>query len=357
MQRHGVPDPNEYNQTRFARWLRTLMISFYSSEEVVVADLLCQRAALLRDTVVAQVLRLPDRQVRQALERRLVPEGLVERLAEGTGTRQQTFYRISHLAVRMTDRRLQAMEDAMAAEVEEEYRCPRCEGSVSSLEAVALPQRQLEDGAVAFSCGSCGEALRLVAESATARHERLQRFRQQCRELLDLTRELRDMQVPLFEREERPPSASPTPSPAPPPAPKAGPAASSRPEGIDANGWFTREVLGGTETPAPAKAMPPQAAQSVPDATDEALREAVRTAHSLMMEERARRLADARCWASAPLKQPGSDAVIMVQGQPHPLMQVRDSEDLQDRMTDEEYQHFFDLERQFPAGPLPCGSS
>jgi len=327
------------------------MVSFYTNEEIVVADLLCHRGALLRDTVVAQVLRLPDRQVRQALERRLVPEGLVERLAEGTGTtRQQTYYRISHLAIRMTDKRLQAMEDAMAVEVEEEYRCPRCEGSFTSLEAVTLQQRQLENGTVAFLCGSCGDqALTLIAESATARHERLQKFRQQCRELLDLTREIKDMQVPLFEKEEKAKEATPAPSPTPQPAaPKAGPIA--RPEGIDKDGWFTQEVLGGFNPDHLfAKGVPQQPTQSAPDATDDALREAVKAAHAVMMEERARRpIADVQEWAPAHLKQASSD-VVMVQGEPHPLAQVRKSNDLQDRMTDDEYQRFFDLERQGPA--------
>ncbi|CAK0851903.1 unnamed protein product, partial [Prorocentrum cordatum] len=92
----------QFDRGLFARWLRLLLCSFYGTEERVVADLLRRREALLRDTVIAEVLGLHERQVRQALERRLVPDCLVERRTEGEGQSSKTFYRISPTALAAT---------------------------------------------------------------------------------------------------------------------------------------------------------------------------------------------------------------------------------------------------------------
>eukprot|EP00439_Symbiodinium_sp_Y106_P049961 s466_g6.t1 len=65
---------------------------------------------MMKDVSLARALQLPDRQVRQVLERRLVPDCIVDRCSEGTGDKLQTFYRISPVAVAVAAQRFQLLE-------------------------------------------------------------------------------------------------------------------------------------------------------------------------------------------------------------------------------------------------------
>jgi len=364
----------------FGRWLRMLLVAFYTDEEAVVADVLYRRAALLRDTAIARFLGLPDRQVRQALERRLVPDGLAERLTEGVAPHTHTFYRICPAAIAVVAQRLQTLEDRLGAVTEDEYYCPKCRRTYDSLQAVSLTKHHRAkdggSGAFAFLCEDCSEELMVAAETAKVQHDRLQRFRTQCRDLLLLTREIKDMPIPHFKREvqERrkepqapaatsgaaaaaataaPGAAGPSTAVGSTAGASAGAAPSSAEEdkrARDYNAWFHREVLGTEPKSCSAASARPAAAQG--EDLDAALQGVVAEAQSQLKEERLQRFSqdlagraqDVRRRAAEGAK--ADEPTVTVQGQPYTLARARDDEDLQEAMTDEEYQRFVDLDRQ-----------
>lgn len=190
-----MQDVVEYNPELFSRWLRMLLVAFYNTEETVVADLLCQRAQLMRDTTMSQVLGLPEAQIRKALSRRLVPDCLVERLAEGEGNAQQFFYRISAVSVAVSARRLQGLEDSLGIKTEHEFKCQKCSRVFDPLQAMASVGGA---GGFVFKCDFCNVELVSVGATASERHDRQARFRDQCHDLLQLTRRLKDMPIPHF---------------------------------------------------------------------------------------------------------------------------------------------------------------
>lgn len=353
-----LPDRMAFDSGLFGRWLRMLLMAFYTDEEAVVADCLFRRAAMVKDSDLARFLGLPDRQVRQALERRLVPDCLVERLTEGVAPYTQTFYRICPAAVAVAAQRLQSLEDRLGAVTEDEYSCPQCRRAYDSLQAMSLAKR-----AFAFLCEDCGVELMAAAESAKVQHDRLNRFRTQCRDLLLLTREIKEMPIPLFKREalerkREAPTASATPSAATPSsgstklpqapaadpraAPNAAGAASkpSEPEEPQrpSTEWFSREVLGVEPNPRPidVDANAPRAGETEAD-----VELALEQAKGQLLEERQRRMQQELAGRAA-----GKGQTVMVQGKAHPLDEARKDEALQDQMTDEEYQRFVDLDRQ-----------
>lgn len=175
-----------FDAGRFGRWLRMMLVSFYTDEEAVVADLLCRRQAMLKDTQLAKLLRLPERQVKQLLEARLVPDGLVDRKSDGAGERVSSFYRISPLAVPVAAKRLRNLESSWTMKTQEEFLCAVCGARVDALQAMSL----------SFKC--CGKALSSTAQEEEQRAQRLKRFRSQCQELLRLTRDLEKLPGPNF---------------------------------------------------------------------------------------------------------------------------------------------------------------
>lgn len=179
-----------FDETRFARWMRMFLVAFYSDEEAVVVDQLIRRSAQVRDMVLAQAVGLPMHQVRQALERRLVPDGVLDRETEGVTT-MKTFYRISPHVLMLTSARLQKVEDTLTAKAGDEFSCPACGEDYDSLRAMSR----------GFKCEKCDDVQ--LEGGDNLRQDRLTRFRKQCRDLLILTRELKDMPVPYFGREER----------------------------------------------------------------------------------------------------------------------------------------------------------
>lgn len=299
-----------FDSALFGRWLRTLMVAFYDDDEIVLADLLCQREALLRDREIAQRVCLPEKQVNSILERRLVRHCLIERVAEGEGSRAKTFYRVSSLAIAAAEHRLQATEDSLATDVAERYRCSGCGQSYDTMQAMKLEFR-------------CCQALEREGAEA-GRQERLKRFQLQCRDLRLLTQKVKAMAVPQFDKEERLKPRPPSPSPV---------RLTARPAAPTDDLWFATEVLG-------EHGQAPQRSQQQDPSRDMALQEAIRRANGRMKEQH-RRLSDARRWPGAPRTEP----LVIVGGEARSLSHVRDSEELQDRMTDEEYQRFFDLER------------
>eukprot|EP00440_Ansanella_granifera_P065212 gb/GFBE01070718.1/.p1 GENE.gb/GFBE01070718.1/~~gb/GFBE01070718.1/.p1 ORF type:complete len:257 (+),score=42.29 gb/GFBE01070718.1/:1-771(+) len=185
--------PPGFDAGRFGQWLRMMLVSFYTDEEIVLADLLYRKAAMLKDTVLARTLHLPERQVRQLLEGRLVPDCLVERQVEETGDKVHTFYRISPIAVAVAAKRLQRLEESLAGNIEEKYLCPKCQRSYDSLQAMSA----------SFACEDCGEALASGAAELVAQQDKLKRFRAQCRDLLLLTQELEKLPGPQFSRPQK----------------------------------------------------------------------------------------------------------------------------------------------------------
>lgn len=374
----------------FGRWLRMLLVAFYSDEEAVVADFLYRREALLRDTAISKFLGLPDRQVRQALERRLVPDGLVERKTEGEAPYTVTFYRICPAAIAVAAQRLQTLEDTLGSVTEDKYCCPKCRRSYDSLQAVSLTQhpRAKTGGsdAFAFLCEDCDEELLAASETAKVQHDRLQRFRVQCRDLLLLTREIKDMPIPHFKREVQEkrkdpaalaagaaaagaaaaPSASSAAGAGAAVGAAPGAGAGAAPQGApDAqekerearayNAWFHREVL----CMEPSSGAAPSRRAQVQDVDkDASLHEAVSQAQEQFQEERVQRFSrglaeraqDVRHRAAAAGAGHGEakagEDTVTVQGRPYTLARARDDEELQDAMTDQEYQRFVDLDRQ-----------
>jgi len=180
----------EFDHPLFLRWLRLLLVSFYKDEELVIADFLGQHAALVKDTVIAHILGLQERQLRQVVERRLVPDCLVEQKVDGTTSK--TTYRISPMAIVMTGKRLQTMEDGLSAESGEGYSCAKCNSFYTPLQAMALQDRTADSGSLNFVCKACNEELDFISKSSNSKQDALRRFRLQCRDLLLLTRDLQE---------------------------------------------------------------------------------------------------------------------------------------------------------------------
>lgn len=395
----------EFERGRFGRWLRLLLCAFYGGEERVVADLLCRREALLRDTVIAEILGLPERQVRQALERRLVPDCLVERRTDGEGEKSKTFYRISPVSVAVTALRLQLLEDKLSIITEDRYECPECHRAYDSLQAMSLAGRQTlgEDGGstFAFMCPECegedGEGLELVAvgDSKAVQCQRLQRFRLQCRDLLLLTREIKDMQVPAFTVEENEkekvalastvvgeavPTAAATAVVdwAGPVSTRAGnpagggsvattiemqPVRGSSTHEAYLDEWLCHEVLQQQRRPNQRGSASLGSSTDGPRLlcveqkdTEEELREALRRAREEHIAQAMRSARGSASGLDSRLRQqksaheashePSVESMVTVQGRPYKLARVRSDEELQDSMTDAEYQSFVDLARE-----------
>jgi len=377
-----------------------LLVAFYNDEEAVVADLLYQRAALLKDTQIGKALGLPEKQVRQALERRLVPDNLVERVTQGV---DPNFYRIHPAAVAVAARRFQAVEDKLGRSVEDQYSCPKCHRTYDSLQAVSLTKHPKSNcdssGAFAFMCEECGEELAMASETAKSRHDLLQRFRSQCRDLLLLTREMQNMPIPHFQREEKKKDIATTPSQSKAAAAATaaattaattedettgatageggtGPGGSTPAAVASASGataaagseaqqvadssdaWFHREILG-TDPVAPGPDPDLEAEQRL--VSEAEMRTALEQAQDRLRQERAiqhsrglaARVKDVQMRAGnglADSRQSGQcnlvDPTVTVKGQPYPLSKVRDDNTMQDVMTDEEYQRFVDIDRQ-----------
>lgn len=261
-----------FDIARFSRWMRLLMVAFYSDEELVVIEQLIRRCAQVRDVVLSQALGFPERQVRSVLQRRLIPDGVVEREIEGEGASTKTFYRISPAAPVLVSSRLQTLEDTLTNKVTSEYECPGCRGTFDSLQAVSI----------GFRCNGCSRDL-IAGENLATLQARLDRFRKQCQELLLLTRELRDVPVPYFPREEKKPtrrqstvghgdaspvsagSASPVggASPNSPVAAEPAPAAPTDPEPAGGFAWFDAEIVESTVSRQPGRKKSVEEARGV----------------------------------------------------------------------------------------------
>mmetsp|Transcript_3582 Transcript_3582/g.8441 ORF Transcript_3582/g.8441 Transcript_3582/m.8441 type:complete len:386 (-) Transcript_3582:67-1224(-) len=363
----GTQQPvTEFDQKLLGRWLRILLVSFYNDEETVIADLLCQRACMLRDTTIAQLLGLPERQVRQALEVRLVPDCLVDRRTEGEGKRLQTYYRISHLAVAMTAQRLQLLEDGLATTGSAaDFICPKCKKSYDSLRAMSLASSRRG----VFTCEECNEELETASECEKLKRERRERFLAQCQELLLLTRRMKDMPIPHFsyEQKQKEPKASakdggaaPSSSPvasrsenasaaledAKPGAPKA--PAPVQPDVNAQTSWLCNEIFGPgvfdqLDVPASAPGRADEPLEAVAEELKQRFQKGIREDCEQLLHKPHR-------WSAAPsgnsLGRNPEDLTVIVQGKSYPLTDVRDNTDLQDSMADDEYQRFFDLERE-----------
>jgi len=316
-------DPQTFDAGRFGRWLRMMLVSFYTDEEAVVADALYRKASMIKDAALARLLCLPERQVRQALELRLVPDCIVDKCSEGTGDKLQTFYRISPVAVAVAAKRLQLLETSLAAKNEERYLCSECNRYYDALKAMSQ----------SFAC-ECGKALSSSAEDAATQRDRLQRFRMQCKDLLQLTQELENLPGPQFGH---PPKVR---------KPRGSAKAQAQEKGQSA------------ASPEDAQPLQPDREQSAkpavlwPDAPQGPFVEQARTVEeevSSAQNTRPRASLEERLRGSAKrdhVEVVQEDPYVLAGGQPHRLSQAFASEELQERMTDEEYQRFFDAHRE-----------
>ncbi|OLQ13632.1 hypothetical protein AK812_SmicGene2272 [Symbiodinium microadriaticum] len=125
-----------------------------------------RQQAMMKDVSLARALQLPDRQVRQVLERRLVPDCIVDKCSEGTGEKLQAFYRISPVAVAVAAQRFQLLEMSLSAQTQEQYVCKECNRVYDTMQAMST----------SFSC-ECGQALASTAEESEARRDRLHRYK------------------------------------------------------------------------------------------------------------------------------------------------------------------------------------
>lgn len=339
----------EFDHPLFLRWLRLLLVSFYKDEELVIADFLGQHAALVKDTVIAHILGLQERQLRQVVERRLVPDCLVEQKVDGTTSK--TTYRISPMAIVMTGKRLQTMEDGLSAESGEGYSCAKCNSFYTPLQAMALQDRTADSGSLNFVCKACNEELDFISKSSNSKQDALRRFRLQCRDLLLLTRDLQDMPIPEFTWSKNVGCSlviNPKPLQA---APQLVDTSSSEGGKQDVKllntSWFCREVLDEAPRAKPGH-ISGQAAMITDAIRDAELEEAVAKAEARLREELREDLRDPRRWARPDLRGAASSAKVScsVRGQVHSVQQVADDHELQERMTDEEYQIFMNIYRE-----------
>lgn len=366
----------EQSGDAFRHWLRLLLVAFYGAEESVVADYLSHHGGG-RCISLARILGLTQRQVRQALEARLVPDSIVDRVEDSVDEKAQQgktrlgedrcTYCISPVAVAITARRLQTLEDALAAASDasavlaaERYSCPTCRREYDALQAMSSGRTAKRRAAGSshlsvFTCDQCDvELLPMAAVDARTHMDRLKRFRAQCRDLLRLTRELKDAPVPWRsivtrpERQERPASDAV----AAPAIAASASAASTLCDATQESGnskpvaeastatakWFQEEIDGaallpGSEAPVVEDVSAVAERQAALERLQEALREAKAGGSTL---------ADA---AKATAKAHAPEIMfVAVQGVPRALEQVRDDPEALESMTDNEYRRFFDLE-------------
>lgn len=328
-----------------------LLVSFYNDDEIVVANLLYHRAVMLKDTVLAKMLNLPERQVRQILETRLVPDCIVERTLEGTGERMRTFYRISPTAAAVAAKRLQMLEDSLASKTEECYHCLKCKRVYDSLQAISLTGSK-SGGGFSFFCEDCDQELTSGTADEAVKHERLQRFRLQCKDLLLLTKDVEAMAGPQFVHEAKAESfKEPQKTTAMLTAsnPSVNPSIRLGSKAPDASttSWFQQEVLGSQDVvPTPSAAVGKRL-EEPSEASEIGMQQVVESSQvfrNRVLEERLRRsqanLSEDRKVETA------EEVMVTVRGVPHSLAKVLDDEDLQDQMTDEEYQRFVDADRE-----------
>lgn len=344
-----------FDSSLFGRWMRMLLVSFYNDDEIVVANLLYHRAVMLKDTVLAKMLNLPERQVRQILETRLVPDCIVERTLEGTGERMRTFYRISPTAAAVAAKRLQMLEDSLASKTEECYHCFKCNRVYDSLQAISLTGNKSGSG-FSFFCEDCDQELTSGTADDAVKHERLQRFRLQCKDLLLLTKDVEAMAGPQFSHEAKVKQTENVKDPQKTTAMLT----ASNPASVDpsiqsarqvpdpsTNLWFQQEILGSQDTFSATSAAVSKRLQEPSEASGIDIQQVLdssQQSRSRVLEER---LLRSQASLSEDCKvQIAEEVMVTVQGLPYSLVKVLEDEDLQDKMTDEEYQRFVDADRE-----------
>lgn len=276
--------------------------------------------------------------------------------------------------VAVAARRLQMLEDSLGTATCEKYKCPKCQRAYDTLEAMA----QAKFGSSTFICGDCQEELIAPTMEGGAleedrRHDRLKRFRSQCRDLLLLTRQIQDMPVPRFTKEEdKMPAirrARMTSSGALVPASAATPRAESSEAIVSAQSsahapprlrlceetvrWFHQEILDSSELESLSQFGLRRGKPSIDAAEDEeAVRKAVADLWADLSEERLAQSLFARCprtetrVARETASAAATERRARVRGDEYLLVRIYQDQDLQDRMTDEEYQHFADMGRE-----------
>mmetsp|Transcript_65819 Transcript_65819/g.154031 ORF Transcript_65819/g.154031 Transcript_65819/m.154031 type:complete len:350 (+) Transcript_65819:62-1111(+) len=324
-----------FDAGRFGRWLRMMLVSFYTDEEAAVADALYRQQAMMKDVSLARALQLPDRQVRQVLERRLVPDCIVDRCSEGTGDKLQTFYRISPVAVAVAAQRFQLLEMSLSAQAEEQYVCNKCNRVYDTMQAMST----------SFLC-DCGQALASTAEESEVRRDRLHRFHVQCKDLLKLTQELENLPGPQFGH---PPKVK-KPRGAAKQSAKAKAATSSEQRPAPADDFRANQTQ--VDMASTLQSKDSEDVQVPPAETAPAL-SAEQEISKTLEEEVSAQNQSTRSSLEARLRgtqrsQPQmvhEDPVVVVRGQPLPLSRVLADDDLQEQMTDQEYQSFYDVDR------------
>lgn len=323
-----------FDAGRFGRWLRMMLVSFYTDEEAAVADALYRQQAMMKDVSLARALQLPDRQVRQVLERRLVPDCIVDKCSEGTGEKLQAFYRISPVAVAVAAQRFQLLEMSLSAQTQEQYVCKECNRVYDTMQAMST----------SFSC-ECGQALASTAEESEARRDRLHRFHVQCKELLKLTQELENLPGPQFGH---PPKVKKPRGAAKQSAKAKAAASEQRPapaDDIQAN-QMQVDIASTLQSKDSEDAQVPPADTAPALSAEQEISKTVEEevgAHN--QSTRTSLEARLRGTQRSQPQEVHEDPIVVVRGEPLPLSRVLADDDLQEQMTDQEYQSFYDVDR------------
>ena len=178
----SIPDPTPtpegfqaFRKDQFVDIVRIILCSFYDDPEVLVANFLLESEIAFTDQQIAEVLSLPQRQVRAILEARLCKDFITEAEVPNVGSQapgsqtlpyaggSSAWYRINPNILSATWYRLTQTERGMmdklkSVQESESYICQRCGGrEFDSLRAVSLFSST--DGL--FHCDICDDVLHM----------------------------------------------------------------------------------------------------------------------------------------------------------------------------------------------------
>eukprot|EP00746_Dinoflagellata_sp_MGD_P146382 gnl/MRDRNA2_/MRDRNA2_78870_c0_seq1.p1 gnl/MRDRNA2_/MRDRNA2_78870_c0~~gnl/MRDRNA2_/MRDRNA2_78870_c0_seq1.p1 ORF type:complete len:382 (+),score=74.06 gnl/MRDRNA2_/MRDRNA2_78870_c0_seq1:190-1335(+) len=361
---------SEYNPHLFARWLRILLRSFYSDQEAVIVELLLREERALRDSSIAKLVKFPVEEVRKSLEIRLLKDCIVEKQVEMLAKTQRTYYAISPLVVASVEHCILGLEAKLAEDVNERnemYYCPKCRQVMDALAAAS----NINADTFVFECDTCRVELKPLLNFtcqrckkskkdvqlqgslkgicdcggqmdaqdsetfAKTQNDRLHRFRAQCQELIALTKEARFMSVPRFTKEgcSKEGYGSTASKSVLQVAARTLESPRPRAQSVPSPEWFT-EVMGTVVQPSlPAKRAAEEGTIEIEDISPTGLERQLREGFKRKIVAEGRK-------AIA-----GCKATVTVQGVQYPFFEAQQNDELQERMTEDEYEAFFKLDR------------
>jgi len=357
-----APKQRDFDMVLFAKWLRMILVSFYNDEEIIIADFLLQRAAQMEISFIAHRIGLGTNQLWKILEKRLVPDCIVEKTVEGEMKSAQGFFRISRLCVAVAAKRLQAMENSLMEQTHGDYYCPECQKSYTTLEAMAKASKT--DKSFRFLCEKCNVDLDTTADIAEQQRESLNTFITRHQELLLLTRDLagltagsQEMVIPFFPRPKLSRKRTSKQDAAhmasdgnlvAKPGEEKGPnsvehnessSSSAVPTGADI--WFSTEVL--DELPD----VEHVSASTTPGTFDNSVLEKAQSQKREEFLRRSRKQLASSLASSVEKTTVTLEPELVIAGVKRKLGEIRGDEGLLDSMTDDEYQRWFTAERKF----------